>query len=115
MSNISVNREARHLWLWGRVAAVALLAVAVLVTCIGLKAVAAPAPEVEKKPEPKKDEPKKEEPKPDEPKKEPAVEQPAFPNFPGAIPPGFDPEAMRKLQQTYAKKMMENMQRMRAG
>jgi membrane-associated protease RseP (regulator of RpoE activity) len=118
MSDFSVNREARRLWQWGRAAGVALLALAVLGTSVGIKALAAPGPEAEKKAEPKKDdqkkdEPKKDEPKPDEPKKEPAVEQPAFPNFP-QFPPGADPEAMRKMQQAYAKKMMEHMQKLRA-
>jgi membrane-associated protease RseP (regulator of RpoE activity) len=112
MSDFSIVRGTR------RLAAVTLLALAVLGTSIALKAVAAPGPEVEKKAEPKKDEPKKDEPKKDEPKpdepKKPAVEQPAFPNFPPAFPPGGDPETMRKMQANM-KKMMEQMQRMRAG
>jgi membrane-associated protease RseP (regulator of RpoE activity) len=84
-----------------------------LATSLGVKAVAAPGPEVEKKPEPKKDEPKKDTPKPDDPKKEPGLEQPGFPNA-APLPPGFDPELMKKMQEAN-RRMMEQMQKMRAG
>jgi hypothetical protein len=114
MSEFSALQAGLCLWQRWRVAAVALLVVAVLGTAVCIKAGAAPGPEVEKKAEPRKDEPKKDAAKPDEPKKEPGLEQPALPNFPQVFPPGTDPEVMRKMQGNM-KKMMEQMQKMRAG
>jgi membrane-associated protease RseP (regulator of RpoE activity) len=85
----------------------------VLATSLGVKAIAAQGPEVEKKPEPKKEEPKKDEPKKDEPKKEPGLE-PGIPVLP-TLPPGADPEMIKKMTEMNRKMMEQMQQRMRAG